>query len=100
VRTDAAHVGRAIASDQVVGVDAGELWITLDADADHGAVVASIERSVAGYPGVAARLETYANQRVDALLTDAGDPVVVRVFGQDLGILHGKAEEIRNAMSH
>jgi Cu/Ag efflux pump CusA len=100
VRTVAAHVGRAIASDQVVGVDSGELWVTLDPGADHDVVLASIRHAVDGYPGLSARLQTYPNQRVRALLGRPADPVVVRVFGQDIGVLHEKAVEIRDAIAH
>src|SRR6185312_3925180 len=100
VGTVAAHVGRAIASDQVVDVDSGDLWITIDPDADDEAVLSSIQRTVAGYPGVSARLQTYPNQQVDDRIGAPEDPVVVRVFGQDLGILHDRAEQIRTAIAN
>ena len=40
VRNVGAHVGRAITSDQVVGVNSGELWVSIDPDADYDATVA------------------------------------------------------------
>jgi Cu/Ag efflux pump CusA len=84
----------------VVGVDSGELWITIDPDADDDAVLHSIQRTVAGYAGVSARLQTYPNQQVDDRIAGPEDPVLVRVFGQDLGILHDKAEQIRTAIAN
>ena len=39
-----AHVGRAVTGDQVVDVNSGELWVSIDSSADYDATVASIER--------------------------------------------------------
>ena len=53
VRNVGAHVGRAITSDQVVGVNSGELWVSLDPDADYDATVGRRSESVVdGYPGL------------------------------------------------
>ena len=45
-----AHVGRAVTSDQVGGMNAGELWIDIDAGADYDATVASIQQVVTVIP--------------------------------------------------
>jgi CzcA family heavy metal efflux pump len=95
----AAHVGRAITSDRVVDVDSSELWVAIDQSADHDATLASIRRVVNGLPGVEARLRTYPNETVTNAFTSANQPIVVRVFGQDLQILNDKAQEIRDAIS-
>ena len=95
----AAHVGRAITSDQVVSVDSAQLWVAIDHSADHDATVASIRRAAGGYPGVDVRLLTYPNERVANVFTQADQPIVVRVFGQDLRILDQKAHEIGDAIS-
>ena len=38
------HVGRAMTSDQLVDVNAAELWLTLDGSADYDATTASVDR--------------------------------------------------------
>ena len=99
VRSVGAHVGRAIMSDQVVDVGSGELWVHVDPSADYEATLAAINRTVRGYPGLRSAVETYPNQRVSSVLTPTDPPIVVRVFGQDLGVLRSKAEEIRRAIA-
>ena len=94
-----AHVGRAITSDQVVGVDAGQLWVSVDPDADYDATVASIRRVVDGYPGIDHAVRTYSDERIDSVAPATERPIDVRLYGQDLGILRSKAEEVIDAMS-
>jgi CzcA family heavy metal efflux pump len=94
-----AHVGRAVASDQVVGVDSGELWVSIDPSADYDATMAAVRRVVAGYPGVDQEVLTYPNDRIGGVLGQADDPIDVRVFGQDLGVLRAEAEEVRRALA-
>ena len=44
VRNVGGHVGRAILSDQVVGINSSELWVSLDPKADYEKTVAAVER--------------------------------------------------------
>jgi len=99
VRDVGAHVGRAITSDQVVDVNSGELWVTLDPGADYGRTVAAVRRVVDGYPGLTHNLVTYPEERMHQVETGVTDPVVVRIFGGDLQVLRAKAEEIRRAIA-
>jgi CzcA family heavy metal efflux pump len=99
VRDAGAHVGRAITSDQVVNVNSGELWVSIDPGADYDRTVAAIRRAVAGYPGFTHNLVTYPEQRMQQVETGQSDPLVVRVFGQDLKVLAAKAEEVRGAIA-
>jgi CzcA family heavy metal efflux pump len=99
VRGVGAHVGRAVTSDQVVNVNSGELWVSLAGSADYDATVTAVRRVVQGYPGLRADLRTYPVDRVRAVQTGTGDALVVRVYGQDLTALRGKAEEMRRAIS-
>ena len=94
-----AHVGRAVTSDQAVGTNAGQLWITVDPDQDYDAIVASIQEVAGGYPGLATDVVTYPNARVDEVLPDAEAPVVVRVYGQDYDVLAAEAEEVRSMLT-
>jgi CzcA family heavy metal efflux pump len=99
VRDVGAHVGRAITSDQVVNVNSGELWVSIGSRADYAKTVAAVQRTVAGYPGLTHDLVTYPEQRMRQVETGSTAPVVVRVFGEDLGVLRSKAEEIRRAVA-
>ena len=94
-----AHVGRAIHSDQIVNINSGEIWLTLDDSADHDAAVASIEQVLATYPDLSHRVTTYAEQRITDVLEGRDRDVVVRVYGADRATLETKADEIRGALS-
>jgi Cu/Ag efflux pump CusA len=99
VRDVGAHVGRAVMSDQAVGVDASELWVSVDPEGDYDRTVAAIQEMVDGYPGIDGELLTYPKQRIDQVLTGPGGGMVVRIYGQDLNVLRGKAEEVRRLMT-
>src|SRR6266705_1614210 len=94
-----AHVGRAITSDQVVNVNSGELWVGIDPKADYGRTVTAIRQAVAGYPGLTHDLITYPEQQMRQVRTGSDAPLVVRVFGRDMQVLRGKAEEVRQAIA-
>ncbi|MDQ3346017.1 MAG: efflux RND transporter permease subunit, partial [Chloroflexota bacterium] len=97
VRNVGGHTGRAILSDQVVGINSAELWVSIDADADYEPTLAEIERVVRGYPGMTPDLQTYATTRIGEVLSDTDD-IVVRVYGSDLELLDDKAEELAGLM--
>ncbi|HJQ73133.1 MAG TPA: efflux RND transporter permease subunit, partial [Actinomycetota bacterium] len=94
-----AHVGRAIHSDQIVNVNKGEIWLTLDDSADHDASVASIEQVLATYPDLSHRVTTYTEQRITDVLEGRDRDVVVRVYGANRATLEAKADEVRGALS-
>jgi Cu/Ag efflux pump CusA len=113
-----AHLGRAITGDQTVDVNSSELWIKLDPDADYGKAKAAIERVVAGYPGFAHSVSSYERQRIrDVAAVDdrqSGDAagsgdldvltgadrrsLVVRVYGEDPGVLRAQAERMQRML--
>src|SRR3990172_6778820 len=64
VRNVGAHVGRAITADQIVGINSGEIWVSLDSEADYDETVAAIQEVVDGYPGLSRELITYPEERV------------------------------------
>jgi Cu/Ag efflux pump CusA len=99
VREVGAHVGRAITSDQVVGVDSAQLWVNVDPAVDYDATVGSIRRVVAGYPGIDETVRTYSDERIGNVDVGGEQPIVVRIYGQDFDILQTKAEEVVRAMS-
>lgn len=99
VRNVGAHVGRAVMGDQVVGVNAGELWISIDPKADYDAAVGSIREVIGGYPGLDMDVLTFSKEQVTEVLTGVDAPVQVRVYGTDLETLRAKAEEVRRALA-
>ena len=40
-------------------------------------------------------VQTYLNERIDEVLAGSSEPIVVRIFGSDLDLLHRKADEVR-----
>jgi len=94
-----AHVGRAVTSDQVVGVDAAELWVTVDPSVDYDETARSIRAAVDGYPGIERTVQTYTDAKVAAAYPGTEAPVAVRLYGQDLDVLRGKADEVVAAIS-
>ncbi|MGN6174421.1 MAG: efflux RND transporter permease subunit, partial [Streptosporangiaceae bacterium] len=95
-----AHVGRAISSDQLVGVNSAEVWITLGGSADYGRSRSAIETVMRGYPGLRANLVTYPSDRIAQTASGADDDLVVRVYGADLTTLQRKAQDVRAMLSH
>ncbi len=91
VRNVGGHVGRAILSDQVVGINSSELWVNLDSKANHETTVAAIEAIVQGYPGIDADVMTYLTSRFGEPLSRVDEPIVVRVFGQEKDALRAEA---------
>ena len=115
VRNVGAHVGRAVMADRVVGIDAGELWVSLDRAADYEETVSSVQGVVDGYPGLDRELVTYSSERIRQVgsLADGNDdrkvfgldalrgvdePLVVRLYGNDLDVLRREAERVRQAI--
>ena len=100
VRDVGAHVGRAIAGDQIVGVNSGEVWLSIDAKADYDKTLADVRRVVNGYPGMRSDLVTYSDKRVrEVSTTSTSDDVVVRLYGNDYGVLNAKANEVLGIIS-
>jgi CzcA family heavy metal efflux pump len=98
VRNFGAHIGQAVAADEVVGINFGENWISIDPEADYDQVLAQVQEVVEGYPGLKRDVQTYLKERIREVLTGAGDAIVVRVYGSDLAVLHDKAEEVKTVL--
>lgn len=94
VRNFGAHIGQALLADEVVGIDFGENWISVDPAANYDDTVKSIQEVVEGYPGLFRDVLTYLKERIREVLTGSSDAITVRIFGDDLETLRSKAEEI------
>ena len=82
----------------MVDVDFGENWVSVDPAADYDDTVGAIQRAVDGYPGLYRDVQAYLKERVREVLTDASQAIVIRMSGDDLGVLRGKAEEVQDAL--
>jgi CzcA family heavy metal efflux pump len=99
VRNFGAHIGQALLADEVVGVDFGENWISVDPKANYDETVNKIRHVVEGYPGLRRDVQTYLKERTREVLAGSSDAIVVRVFGPDLDVLRAKAEEVRTILA-
>lgn len=99
VRDVGGHVGRAVLSDAVNGIEGSQLWVTLEPDADYNATLRAVDDVSGGYPGLRRELSTYSAQRLASVITTEDKPITVRLYGPQLDTLGAKAEEIRRVLS-
>jgi CzcA family heavy metal efflux pump len=99
VRNVGAHIGRAILSDQIVGINSAQLWVNIDPTVNYDTTVAAIKDTIRGYPGVAREVRTYLQETLRRTLTGSSSAVVVRIFGPEFATLKAKASEVRTALS-
>lgn len=95
VRNAAAQVGRALLSHEVADVNSAEVWVSLDPKADYNATLAAMRRVVRAQPGINGDVETFLSKKMRESLTGEDRAIAIRIYGEDLGILRTKAEEIR-----
>ncbi len=99
VRNFGAHIGRAIAADEVVGINFTENWVSVDPAADYDATLAAIQKTVDGYPGIYRDVQTYLKERIREVLTGGGDAITIRIFGPELHELSKQAERVKEALA-
>ena len=99
VRNFGAHIGRAEAADEVVGMNFTENWVSVDRNADYKATLAKIEEVVDGYPGIYRDVQTYLKERIKEVLTGSSESIVVRIFGPDLAELRKVAERVKQGLT-
>jgi CzcA family heavy metal efflux pump len=89
VHSFGSHIGQAFLAEEVVGPNFGENWFSIDKNADYDETISKLEEVVDSYPGVFRELLTYLRERIDEVLAASTEPIVVRIFGDDLrGIRH------------
>lgn len=99
VGTFGSHIGQAFLGEEVVGVNFGESWISIDANADYRKAADEVKKVVYGYPGLYHDVQTYLNERIEEVLTGAKEPIVVRIYGQDLDVLRGQAAQMQRKLA-
>ena len=99
IRSVAAHIGRAITGDQVVGMESAQIWVGLHGSADHTATLAALRQRVQDYPGLDIKVGSYFSDKLRDLMMPAADEVVVRVQGLSRATLQGEAEKVKEMIS-
>ena len=99
VRNAAAHVGRALLSQDAADVHSAEIWVSIDPEADYRATLQALRETVSGYEGVKAEVNTFMSKQLREVLTGGDDTISVRIYGHDQKIIAGKAVEIRDLMA-
>jgi CzcA family heavy metal efflux pump len=98
VRNFGAHIGQALAADEVVGMYFGENWISVDPKVDYDKTREQIAEVVAGYPGLFSNVETYLTERIAEVIGGESEPIIVRLLGPDLEVLRAKAQEVKTML--
>ena len=99
IRNAAAHIGRAVLSDDAADVNSAEIWVSIDPTVDYDDTMDAIRELITQYPGMAGELTTFLSKQLRRAITGADDQLTVRVYGHDVGIVRAKAEEIRGILS-
>ncbi len=86
-------------ADQAVGINSGEIWVSIDPEADQSSTLAAVKNVVAGYPGLFREVETFSERRVHDVLAGVDEDIVVRLYGEDIGVLNNKAAEVKSALA-
>ena len=98
VRNFGAHIGQAFLGEEVAGVNLGENWISIDPSVDYDSTLDQIEDVNDAYPGLFRETQTYLDERIEEVISGGKEPIVVRVFGENLTVLREKAAEIEKIM--
>jgi Cu/Ag efflux pump CusA len=98
VRNFGAHIGQAFLGEEVAGVNLGENWISIDPSVDYDETLDQIEDVNDAYPGIFRETQTYLDERIEEVISGGKEPIVVRVFGEDLKVLREKTAEIEKIM--
>jgi CzcA family heavy metal efflux pump len=99
VRNFGAHIGQAYQSDEPVGPEFGENWISVDPKADYDKTRDAVQATVDQYPGLIRDVQTYLKERIREVLAGSSHPIVIRIFGPDLQVLRTKAAELNTALT-
>ena len=98
VRNFGAHIGQAFLGEEVAGVNLGENWISIDPSVDYDSTLDKIEDVNDAYAGLFRETQTYLDERIEEVISGGKEPIVVRVFGENLSVLREKAAEIEELM--
>jgi CzcA family heavy metal efflux pump len=99
VRNAGSHIGQALLMDEVVGIDFGENWVSVDPAVDYDDTLESIHEVVDGYPGLYRDVLTYLKERIREVLTGSSEAITIRIYGPNLEELRTQADEVNEVLA-
>jgi CzcA family heavy metal efflux pump len=100
VRLVAQRVGRAEASEDTWGTHYSEIEVDLKPldGQDAESVQSEMRNVLAQFPGVNFAIKPFLTERVEETLSGFTAPVAINVYGNDLDVLDGRAQEIARVL--
>ena len=98
VRDFGSHIGQAFLGEEIAGSNFGENWVSLDPKADYDATVERLHEVANLHPGLYRNVQTYLRERIDEVLVGESEPIVVRIYGDDLGVLRRTADQVSDKL--
>lgn len=95
----AATLGRAVAGDQIVDTNSGQIYVALKPSADYDQAVGAVRNLVQSVPGMHAAVSTYEADVQSGVLSSPAPAVTVRVYGESYARLRELAAHIEAAMA-
>jgi len=100
VKSTGRRTGRAELDEHAEGVHYGEIDVDLkESERTREEVLHDIRDKLAVIPGVSINVGQPISHRIDHLQSGVRSQIAVKLFGDDLGTLRAKAEEIRNVLT-
>ncbi|MGH9003525.1 MAG: efflux RND transporter permease subunit, partial [Acidimicrobiia bacterium] len=99
IRNFGAHIGQAYQSDEPVGPEFGENWVSVDPKADYDKTRDAVQAVMDDYPGLITDVQTYLKERIREVLAGSSHAIVIRISGPELEVLRAKAKELSEALA-
>ena len=94
------RTGRAELDEHAEGVHSTEIEVELEhSKRKRAEILSDLRAKLSQIPGVVVNIGQPISHRIDHLLSGIRAQIAVKLFGDDLGVLREKAEEIRRVMS-
>lgn len=94
------RTGRAELDDHAEGVHSTEIEVALkESGRSRDEILDALREKLKLIPGVGVNIGQPISHRIDHLLSGVRAQMAVKLFGEDLGVLRSKAEEIRSVMA-
>ncbi|MGN6702061.1 MAG: efflux RND transporter permease subunit, partial [Burkholderiaceae bacterium] len=96
VRLVGQRAGRAAEMVDPTGVNNSEIEVELKpmSGAEQTRVLDRIREVIAGYPGLTTSVNTVLTERIDETISGFTAPVIVNLYGNDLDLLDGQAQQV------
>ncbi len=92
-------VGRAITGDKIVGINSGELWVSIDPSVNYNNTLQAVRDVIDGYPGFFREVQNYQPELIGSTFMGEGHDMTVRLYGHDYDVLTSNAEKIEQSLS-